>query len=50
VVSLAGTHKYAKLSLLEFTEPHLNHKVPLLPVKVGVWCAVIARRMVVPVF
>jgi hypothetical protein len=30
--------------------PHLTHKVLLHPVKVGVWCAVGARRIVVPVF
>jgi hypothetical protein len=30
--------------------PHLTHEVPLHPVKVGVWCAVSARRIVVPVF
>jgi hypothetical protein len=29
---------------------HLTHKVPLHPVKVGVWCAVNARRIVVLVF
>jgi hypothetical protein len=28
----------------------LTHKVLLLPVKVGVWCAVSARRIVGPVF
>jgi hypothetical protein len=30
--------------------PHLTHEVLLDPVKVGVWCAVSARRIVVPVF
>jgi hypothetical protein len=30
--------------------PHLTHEVPLHLVKVGVWCAVSARRIVVPVF
>jgi hypothetical protein len=29
--------------------PHLTHEVPLHPVKVGVWCALSARRVVVPV-
>jgi hypothetical protein len=28
--------------------PHLTHKVLLYPVKVGVWCAVSARRIVGP--
>jgi hypothetical protein len=26
--------------------PHLTHEVPLLPVKVGVWCAVSARNII----
>jgi hypothetical protein len=30
--------------------PHLTHEVPRHPVKVGVWCAVSARRFAVPVF
>jgi hypothetical protein len=30
--------------------PHLIHNVPLHPVKVSVWCAVSARRIVGPVF
>jgi hypothetical protein len=30
--------------------PHLTHEVFLHPVKVGVWCAVSARRIVRPVF
>jgi hypothetical protein len=30
--------------------PHFTHNVQLHPVKVGVWCAVSARRIVVPVF
>jgi hypothetical protein len=30
--------------------PHLTHKIRLHPVKVGVWFAVSARRIVVPVF
>jgi hypothetical protein len=30
--------------------PHLAHEVPLHPVKVGVWCAVSARRSGVPMF
>jgi hypothetical protein len=30
--------------------PHLTHKVSLHPMKVGVLCAVSARRIVVPVF
>jgi hypothetical protein len=30
--------------------PHLTHEAPLHPVKVGVWCAVNARRIAVPVF
>jgi hypothetical protein len=30
--------------------PHLTHEVPLHPVKVGAWCAVSARMIVVPVF
>jgi hypothetical protein len=30
--------------------PHLTHKAPLHPVKVGVWCALSARRTVGPVF
>jgi hypothetical protein len=30
--------------------PHLTHEAPLYPVKVNVWCAVSARRTVVPVF
>jgi hypothetical protein len=30
--------------------PHLTHAVLLHPVKIGVWCAVNARRMVGPVF
>jgi hypothetical protein len=29
--------------------PHLRYKVPLHPVKVGVWCAVSARRTAGPV-
>jgi hypothetical protein len=30
--------------------PHWTHKVPLQPVKVGVWCAVSAQKIFVPVF
>jgi hypothetical protein len=30
--------------------PYLTHKVPLHPVKVRVWCAVSAKRIVGPVF
>jgi hypothetical protein len=30
--------------------PHRNHEALLHPVKVGVWCAVSARRIVGPVF
>jgi hypothetical protein len=30
--------------------PHLTHEAPLHPVKVGVWCALSARRIVGPVF
>jgi hypothetical protein len=30
--------------------PHPTHKVLLHPVKVGVWCAVSARKIAVPVF
>jgi hypothetical protein len=30
--------------------PHRTHKVLLHPVKVGVWCAVSARRIVGPVY
>jgi hypothetical protein len=30
--------------------PHITHEVPLDPVKVGVWCAASARRIVGPVF
>jgi hypothetical protein len=30
--------------------PHLTHEVLLHPVKVDVWCAVSARRIVGPVF
>jgi hypothetical protein len=29
---------------------HLAYEVPVHPVKVGVWCAVGARRIVVPLF
>jgi hypothetical protein len=32
------------------TNPHLTQEVPLHPVKVGVWCAVSARRTIGPVF
>jgi hypothetical protein len=31
-------------------DSHLSHEVLLHPVKVGVWCAVSARRIVGPVF
>jgi hypothetical protein len=48
-VSLAGTYKYAKSSLLKFTESTLTHDVLLYPVKDSVWCAVSARRIVGPV-
>jgi hypothetical protein len=27
--------------------PHLTHEVPNHPVEVGVWCAVIARKIVI---
>jgi hypothetical protein len=30
--------------------PHLTHKVPLHPVKIGVWYGVSARRIVGPAF
>jgi hypothetical protein len=30
--------------------PPLTHEVPLRPVKVGIWCAIIATRIVVPEF
>jgi hypothetical protein len=30
--------------------PHLTHKVPLHPAKVGVWCILSARKIVGPVF
>jgi hypothetical protein len=30
--------------------PHLTHEVPRYPVKIGVWCAASAKRIVVPVF
>jgi hypothetical protein len=30
--------------------PHLTHKVLLQPMKVGVWCAVSARRVAEPLF
>jgi hypothetical protein len=30
--------------------PYLTHEVQLHPLKVGVWCAVSARRIVGPVF
>jgi hypothetical protein len=30
--------------------PHLTHEDPLHPVKVGAWCALSARSVVVPVF
>jgi hypothetical protein len=32
------------------TNPHLTQEVPLHLVKVGVWCAVSARKIVGPVF
>jgi hypothetical protein len=31
-------------------KPHITHEAPLYPVKVGVWCAVSARRIVGPEF
>jgi hypothetical protein len=46
MVLLARIHKYAKQSLLEFTESTSK----LHPVKVGVLCALSARRIVRPVF
>jgi hypothetical protein len=46
MVSLARIHKYNWGS----QNPHLYHEVPLHPMKVGVWCTVSARRIVVPVF
>jgi hypothetical protein len=36
--------------LLDSQNAHITHEVPLHPVKVGVWCAVSARGIVVPVF
>jgi hypothetical protein len=30
--------------------PHLTHEVTLHPVKVGVWCAISARKIVGPMF
>jgi hypothetical protein len=30
--------------------PHLTHKAPLHPAKVGIWCALSARWIVGPVF
>ena len=30
--------------------PHVNHEAPLHPVKIGVWCAISAQRIVGPIF
>ncbi|PSN40865.1 hypothetical protein C0J52_20149, partial [Blattella germanica] len=30
--------------------PHIVQEVPLHPIKIGVWCAVSARRIIGPVF
>jgi hypothetical protein len=35
---------------VRFTANTRTQEVPLHPVKVGVWCAVSARRIIVPVF
>jgi hypothetical protein len=48
VVPLAGIHQYEK-SLLEFTESTSNSQSPAPSSKFGVWCALSARRIVVPV-
>jgi hypothetical protein len=49
VISLAGILKYAKYHYWSSQNPHQTQEAQLHPVKVGVWCAVIAR-IVGPVF
>jgi hypothetical protein len=50
MVSLAGHINTQNNHNLSSQNSHLTHKVLLHPVKIGVWCAVNARRIVAPVF
>jgi hypothetical protein len=51
LVSLGGRYRNMQNDRYWSSQnPHQTHKVLLHPVKVGVWCAVSARRIVGPVF
>jgi hypothetical protein len=50
VVSHTGIYKYENICYWSSKNPHLSHEFLLHPVKVGVWSAVSARRIVGSVF